>query len=66
MAGKCHITTSKGFEWVEDVSEIDKILIKSYNEENDEGYFFEIGIQYSENLHNLHNYLPFLLERTKI
>ena len=41
-------------------------LIKSYNEESDEGYFFEIVVQYPEKLHELHNDLPFLPERINI
>ena len=41
-------------------------FIKNYNEENDEEYFSEVDIQYPEKLHELHNYLPFLLERMKL
>ena len=41
-------------------------LIKSYNEESDEGYFFEIVVQYPEKFHELHNDLPFLPERINI
>ena len=37
-----------------------------YNEECDEGYFFEVDIQYPENLYNIHNNLPFLTEGVKI
>ena len=40
--------------------------MKEYNEESDEGYFLEDDVQYLENLHELHNYLPFLQERIKI
>ena len=43
-----------------------EILWKRYNEYNDEGYFIEVDVQYPENLHNLHNDLPFLTERMKI
>ena len=39
---------------------------KSYNEENDEGYFLAVDIQYLENLDKLHNDLPFLPQRMKI
>ena len=42
------------------------IFIKNYNEESDEGYFFEVDIQYLEKLHELHNDSPFLPERMKI
>ena len=31
----------------------------------DEGCFLDVDIQYPENLHNLHNDLPFLPERIK-
>ena len=51
---------------VEHISEFDESFTQRYNEENDEGYFFDVDIQYSENLHSLHNDLPFLPERTKI
>ena len=51
------------FKWIEDISEFDKSFIKSYNEERDEGFFFEVDVQYPENLHNLHNDLPFLPKR---
>ena len=54
------------FEWVEDISEFNENFIKSYNEESDQGYFFEVDIQYPKNLHNLHNDLPFLPEKMKI
>ena len=53
-------------EWVEDVSEFDENFIKSYNEESDQGYFFEVDIKYPKNLHSLHNHLPFLPEMMKI
>ena len=54
-----------GFGWAKNISGFDKGFIKSYNEESDEGYFLEVDIQYLENSHNLHNYLPYLSERIK-
>ena len=54
------------FEWIEDTSQFNENFIKNYNKENDEGYFLEVDIQYPEKLHELHNDLPFLPERTKI
>ena len=54
------------FEWIEDTSQFNEDFIKNYNEESDEGYFLEVGVQYSEKLHGLHNDLPFLPERMKI
>ena len=49
-----------------DISEFDKIFIKTYNEESDGEYFFGIDIQYLEHLHNYRNDLRFLTERIKI
>ena len=43
-----------------------KAFIENYNEENDEGYFAEVDVQYIENLDNLHKDLLFLPERMKI
>ena len=40
--------------------------MENCNEESDEGYFFEVDVQYLEKLHKLHNDLPFLSERIKI
>ena len=41
-------------------------FIKNSDEESDEGYFFEIDVQYLEKLLELHNDIPFLTERMKI
>ena len=54
------------FGWIENTSQLNEDFIKSYNEESDEGYFLEVDVQYLEKLHELHNALPFLLERMKI
>ena len=54
------------FKWAEETSEFREDFIESYNNERDEGYFLNVLVQYPENLHNLHNGLPFLPERTKI
>ena len=54
------------FEWMEVTSFFNEDFIKNYNEENDEEYFSEVDIQYPEKLHELHNYLPFSLERMKL
>ena len=47
-----------GFQWIEKTSQ--------FNEDNDVGYFLVIDVPYLENVHNLHNYLPFLPERMNI
>ena len=54
------------FESVEGSYPFNEYFIKSYNEESDEGYFFEVDVQYPEKIHELHNDLPFLPERVKI
>ena len=54
------------FEWMKDTSQFSEDFIKNYNEESDDGYFFEVDVQYLEKLHELHNDLPFLPERMKI
>ena len=53
------------FEWIEDSCQFNEDLIKSYNEESEEGNFLEVDVQYAEKLHDFHNYLPFLRERMK-
>ena len=50
------------FEWIKDTSQFNEDFIKSYNEENDKGYFFEVDIYYLGKLHELHNDLSFLPE----
>ena len=55
-----------GFKEVEYTSQFTKDFLKNYNEDSDEGCFFEVDVQYLENLHNLFNYLVFLPERMKL
>ena len=54
------------FEWIKDTSQFNEDFIKNYDEESDEGYFLAVDVQYFKNLLELHNDLPFLLERMKI
>ena len=54
------------FEWVSDVSRIDKDFIKNCDENSDIGYFLKVDIKYPKELHDLHGDLPFLPERMKI
>ena len=54
------------FEWIKDTSQFNEDFIKDYNEESNKGYFLEVDVQYTEKLDELHNDLPFLLERMKI
>ena len=39
---------------------------KNYNGDSDEGHFLEVDVQYPENVHNLHNHLPFWAQRMNI
>ena len=55
-----------GFKWVNDVTEINEEFIKSYDENNDKGYIFEVDVKYPRKLHDLHSDLPFLPKRMKI
>ena len=54
------------FEWMEQLSEFDERFIKNRDANNDKDYIFEVDVEYSENLFNLHCDLPFLSERKKI
>ena len=54
------------FEWIKDTARFNEDFVKNYDEESDEGYFLEVDVGYLENLHELHNDLPFLPERMKI
>ena len=51
------------FEWIEDTSLFNEDFVKK---ESGEWYFLKVDIRYPENLHELHNYLPFLPERMKL
>ena len=55
-----------GYEQLEDTSQFNEDFIKNYNQEINEGYFIEVPVQYPKKLHDLHNDLPSLPERTKI
>ena len=54
------------FERIKDTFQFNEDFIKGYNEESNEGYFFEVDAQYRENVHEIHNDLLFLPERMKI
>ena len=54
------------FRWVEEIYELNKGFLKSYNDNSHEGYFVGANVQYLENLHYLHNNLLFLPKRKKI
>ena len=48
-----------GFEWVDDMSEIEENFIKNYDEESNVGYFIKTDIKYPKELHNNNSDLPF-------
>ena len=53
------------FEWIKETTQFNEDFIKNYSEESVEAYFPEFDVQYTEKLHELHGYLPFLPERKK-
>ena len=67
MDGQCHKSCLLNvFKLIENTTQFNVGFIKSYNEDSDEGCFLEVDVQYPENLCNLQNELPFLLERIKL
>ena len=48
------------------ISKFNEDFIKSYDEDSEKGYIFEVDVEYPKNLHDLHSHLPFLSERMKI
>ena len=55
--------TLGGVKWIEETSQFNENLIKSCNEYSDIGYFLEVDIQYTEELHKVHNGCPFCLKK---
>ena len=60
----CQKLPVNGFKWVKKLSKFNKRFIKSYDENSDIGYFFEVDVEYpkKKKLGNLHKDLPFLPE----
>ena len=54
------------FKWVDELSVFTEDFIKHYDEKSDIGYLFVVDVEYTKNLHKIHNDLPFLPERMKI
>ena len=55
-----------GFKWTKNMLKVNEDFIKNNDEDSDKGYIFEVGVQYPEDLHDLHNDLPFLSKRMKM
>ena len=55
-----------GFKWVNDISGINKKIVKSYDKNSSKGYILEVNVDYPSKLHKLHSDMPFLPERIKI
>ena len=51
---------------IKGTSQFNEDFMKNYNEVTEKGYLLEVNVQYTEKLHELHNDIPFLPERTKI
>ena len=56
----------RGFNWVNDIFEINEKFVKSYNKNSDKGYILEADVDYPNELQNIHSDLPFLPERMVI
>ena len=56
-----------GFKWMETAETIiNEDFIKTYDENNDKGYIFEVDVKYPKRLHELHSDLPFLSKRMEV
>ena len=56
----------RGFNWVNDIFEINEKFVKSYNKNSNKGYILEADVDYPNELQNIHSDLPFLPERMVI
>ena len=64
--GMCHAIYRYGFKWKKNILKFNEAFMKNYDEDSDKGYIFEIDVEYSKNVRDLHSDLPFLPERMKI
>ena len=51
------------FEWLKNV---DKLDVMSINEKSEMGYFLEVGLEYPDKLHELHNDYPLAPEKLTV
>ena len=54
------------FKWKKYISKFSDSFIKNYDKDRDRGHILEVDVEYSKNLYNLQNDLPFLPEKMKI
>ena len=54
------------FQCIEETFQFNEKFTKNCKKESDAGYFLDVYVQYPEKPRNLHNDIPFLLERMKI
>ena len=54
------------FKWKKNMLKSYEEFIKNYDEDSDKGYTFEVNVECTKNLHDLHIDLPFLPKRMKI
>ena len=55
-----------GFQWLEDLSQLNENFMKNYDENSNKGYILKVDFEYPKNLFNLHKDLSFLSEREKV
>ena len=65
MDGKC-LKNVLQIEWVKKLSKFDERFIKNYDGNSDNGYFLEVGVEYSKNLLNLHGDVHFCPKEMKL
>ena len=53
----------KGFKWLKNVGKFD---VMSINEKSPIGYFFELDLEYPDELHELHNDYPLVPEKLAV
>ena len=55
-----------GFKWVNDLSRFTPEEIRRLAKHGSKGYLLEVDVKYHNELHDLHNDIPFMCEKLKI
>ena len=63
---KSHKLSVGAFQWIKTFYKANGEFIKDFDEDSKKGYILEVDIEYTKNLLNLHDDLPFLAERKTI